>query len=478
MAHAHARGIQHRDIKPANILLTLQNGPQLLDFNLAHAPHDAEQAEAALRGGTLPYMAPEQLEAFLDPDCWDAVGVGADLYSLGLVMYELLTGQAPEVPDPSLPLPRAIQAMRDLRAHARFAPRRLNPIIPHALEAITLRCLADSPADRYAGAGSWPTTSGGSSAASRSGTRSTRRPPSASATGPAATCSSWGWPRSWAPPGSYPRIERLYPVEQRSSFRAALDALDAHRPDEAIVRLEPLVDQFPGSPVATFHLAVAHQQAGHVDEAARRYARSRLVPRADETLVGWGRAHPEAVRYFEGLAIALNDENRPRPGKTDDRRAPLDPRAPHEFHKHAELARLALKTSLRLGSTNMEVFVRAAALDELFNDFDSARATLGAMIAAVERRCHPRDRDQLLCTYECHILRADVALERSARLRSAGRRDAAGKALGEALEDLDRGKRLILSQDDPRWLKAEAVQAEAEIVLGDRDSGLGAATTR
>ena len=67
VAYAHAREIHHRDIKPANVLLTLHHGPQLLDFNLAYDPHAAEQAEAALRGGTLPYMAPEQLEAFIDP---------------------------------------------------------------------------------------------------------------------------------------------------------------------------------------------------------------------------------------------------------------------------------------------------------------------------------------------------------------------------------------------------------------------------
>src|SRR4051794_39759073 len=149
LAYAHQRGILHRDVKPANVLLSPRGGPQLLDFNLAHDPHAADQAEAALRGGTLPYMAPEQLEAFIDPDRWESVGPAADTYSLGLVMHELLTGQALDVPDQTLPLPRAIRSLLDRRAVRKFAPRRLNPAVPHALEAILARCLEYEREARY-----------------------------------------------------------------------------------------------------------------------------------------------------------------------------------------------------------------------------------------------------------------------------------------------------------------------------------------
>ncbi len=109
--YAHGQQTFHRDVKPANVLLTLQHGPQLLDFNLAESPHSASQAQAAMHGGTLPYMAPEQIEAFLNPELWGKVGARADVYSLGLVLRELLTGQAPDLPGRD-----ALAAPRDARA--------------------------------------------------------------------------------------------------------------------------------------------------------------------------------------------------------------------------------------------------------------------------------------------------------------------------------------------------------------------------
>src|SRR5262249_56943009 len=134
-----------RDVKPANILLTIQHGPQLLDFNLAESPHSASQAQAAMHGGTLPYMAPEQIEAFLNPDLWGKVGAQADIYSLGLVLRELLTGQAPDVPDDHLPPARALRDLLDRRACLTTDVRQDNPSIPHALAAIVERCLAFRP---------------------------------------------------------------------------------------------------------------------------------------------------------------------------------------------------------------------------------------------------------------------------------------------------------------------------------------------
>jgi hypothetical protein len=151
--YAHGQRTFHRDVKPANVLLTVQHGPQLLDFNLAESPHSASQAQAAMQGGTLPYMAPEQIEAFLNPELWGKVGAQADLYSLGLVLRELWTGLAPDLPAETLAPARAMRVLLDRRPLLDVTVRRANPAIPHALEAIVAKCLAISPEDRYPDAG-------------------------------------------------------------------------------------------------------------------------------------------------------------------------------------------------------------------------------------------------------------------------------------------------------------------------------------
>jgi serine/threonine protein kinase len=152
LQYAHSKLTYHRDVKPANVLLTLVNGPQLLDFNLAESPHSADRAQAALRGGTPPYMAPEQLEAFLNPELQDRVAAQADVYSLGLVLRELLTGQMPEMPAKGLSPSRELLYLLDRRPLLDVAVRRMNPAIPHSLAAIVTKCLAFAPEHRYSSA--------------------------------------------------------------------------------------------------------------------------------------------------------------------------------------------------------------------------------------------------------------------------------------------------------------------------------------
>src|SRR5262249_24979605 len=93
LSHAHERGILHRDLKPANILLTEDGQPMLLDFNLSRDRKARGGAAAASIGGTLPYMAPEHLEAFCGKR--STVDERSDLFSLGVILYELLAGKTP-----------------------------------------------------------------------------------------------------------------------------------------------------------------------------------------------------------------------------------------------------------------------------------------------------------------------------------------------------------------------------------------------
>jgi serine/threonine protein kinase/Tfp pilus assembly protein PilF len=145
LAYAHEHGVLHQDLKPANVLLGDEGQPLLLDFNLAHDSTLRASVQAAYIGGTLPYMAPEHLEAFRDGR--PHADPRSDLYALGLVLHELLTGQLP-FPVPAGTTPEDVQAM----IAARQAPvdvRRRNRDASGAVAAIVQRCLAPEPARRY-----------------------------------------------------------------------------------------------------------------------------------------------------------------------------------------------------------------------------------------------------------------------------------------------------------------------------------------
>jgi serine/threonine-protein kinase len=139
LAYAHERGIVHRDIKPANVLLTARHAV-VADFGVAKALRAAGGSEkltsTGLALGTPAYMAPEQAAGD------DQVDHRADIYALGALAYEMLTGQTPFT-GPS------VQAV--LMMHLSQAPRPLTatrPNVPPALTALVMRCLEKHPADR------------------------------------------------------------------------------------------------------------------------------------------------------------------------------------------------------------------------------------------------------------------------------------------------------------------------------------------
>ncbi len=143
LAHAHDRGILHRDLKPANILLTDDGQPMILDFNLAE---DRTQPEGAAIGGTLPYMAPEALALFLGrPGAIDARG---DLYALGVILFELLTGRHPFAVDPSASKESIGRMIEDRRGRPPGL-RAINPRVTPAEESIVHHLLEPDPSRRY-----------------------------------------------------------------------------------------------------------------------------------------------------------------------------------------------------------------------------------------------------------------------------------------------------------------------------------------
>jgi eukaryotic-like serine/threonine-protein kinase len=145
LAHAHETGVVHRDLKPANVLLTDDGQPMLLDFNIAADAHLEDSLSAARLGGTLPYMAPEQLAAFHGRR--SVVDARSDLYSFGIILYELLTGRHP-FPAYEGPTAEVVERMRaDRRMPPPLRPR--NQQLTPAVEVIVRRCLEPDPAHRY-----------------------------------------------------------------------------------------------------------------------------------------------------------------------------------------------------------------------------------------------------------------------------------------------------------------------------------------
>jgi serine/threonine protein kinase/tetratricopeptide (TPR) repeat protein len=146
LAHAHERGILHRDLKPANILITDEGQPMLLDFNLAHDTKVRSRASVALLGGTLPYMSPEQLEAYRDETV--AENCNSDVYSLGIILFELLAGRHP-FESRYGPFEEVIGQMAADRQKLPMGLRTTNRAISPAVESVIRRCLEPNPQRRY-----------------------------------------------------------------------------------------------------------------------------------------------------------------------------------------------------------------------------------------------------------------------------------------------------------------------------------------
>lgn len=143
VAHCHARGIIHRDIKPSNIIVTADGGLRLIDFDVAakRGARSTLPGHEDVRIGTLPYSAPEQI---LDPAT--ATYETADIYSLGVVLYEMLTGR--------IPFPMTDhETEEEYRARLPFEepvpPTTYRPDLAPEIEAVLLKAMRREPAARH-----------------------------------------------------------------------------------------------------------------------------------------------------------------------------------------------------------------------------------------------------------------------------------------------------------------------------------------
>jgi serine/threonine-protein kinase len=137
--HLHQHDIVHRDIKPSNILLDNEDCPYVTDFGLAKVcAGDSQRTATGVVAGTPSYMAPEQAWPGQEP-----VGPQSDVYSLGAILYEVLTGRPPFRAD------NPIDTLIQVREREPVLPRQLNRRVPRELELICLKCLEKSPQRRY-----------------------------------------------------------------------------------------------------------------------------------------------------------------------------------------------------------------------------------------------------------------------------------------------------------------------------------------
>ena len=140
ITHAHAAGVLHRDLKPSNILLTGNHEPKISDFGLTAAAAGGETTQTTEAAGSPSYLAPETLQAGIRP------APAVDVYGLGAILYECLTGRPPFTGN------SVAGILAQIAQTEPIAPRALSREVPSDLETIVLKCLAKDPAGRYASA--------------------------------------------------------------------------------------------------------------------------------------------------------------------------------------------------------------------------------------------------------------------------------------------------------------------------------------
>ena len=133
--YAHFRGLIHRDVKPANIIISKLGSVKLMDFGIAQV-EESDLTRVGVGLGTPAYMSPEQIVG-------KRLDQRSDIFSLGIVMYQMVTGQKPFEEDDQR------STMEKIRSYHPPAPRTISPSLPGELEEIILRCMEKDPQDRF-----------------------------------------------------------------------------------------------------------------------------------------------------------------------------------------------------------------------------------------------------------------------------------------------------------------------------------------
>lgn len=256
--YSHAHGVVHRDIKPANLLVTRDGRIKVGDFGIARIESSTLTQTGAMLG-TPSYMSPEQFRG-------EAIDSRSDLFSAGVVLYQLLTGQRPFSGTTAA-------VMQQVLTHSPAPPSRVNPLLPAALDAVVMRALAKTPEARFADAAAFLQALEAASAAAGADADATvllSAPPAlpASAAEPlrhGLTADLTAWKLA-----VLPQLEALLTAQIGPVARLLLRRIAADAPDLAILG-ERLLEQIP-SPTARADFAAGLAALGQELEKAPQSA--------------------------------------------------------------------------------------------------------------------------------------------------------------------------------------------------------------
>lgn len=291
LTHAHAAGIVHGDLKPSNVLFTPGGEPLLMDFNLA----TETTSFGTPGGGTLPYMAPEQLQALLhdDPASPSTIDEASDVYSFGVLLYELLTGELPYPTDlarrdtPEM----AADLLRQQQRGAASLARR--PHVSRELADLVSSCLAPQPGRR-------PTMSDVGRLLRKS-------------ISPAARIHRWSTLHRRAVLATSAIVLLVFaalaaaaynrPPYRERVYQAAVAAYETDNPSEAVRLLDSLLQQHPDDVDALYLRGLGLLKQGRVAEAHREFNAASKLSDDWRPLMGVAYCLAESGFHKEATAI-------------------------------------------------------------------------------------------------------------------------------------------------------------------------------